>query len=232
MSCVELSTFRASHLVVPHAGCAHCWCRVVTVTAALQLPEITELEPLEAKLPRIEPDAMSFLQSTLRYEPASRASCVDLLSSPFFEGFEEWFMPVRQAIRAHMHAPPPPWGTALAEYPAASWLCFCGVDVGVLFLCVMGCPWPLVVRRRVVGQQLTEAIEKDNASMVIKKKKKRSDRDRRTSMSKSVPAGADDGKDRGNKSTLLPLELTTMSVTSVGTDGDPLSTRRTKVGSA
>ena len=60
-----------------------------------QLPEVTEVEPLAAKLPMVVDDAMEFLQSTLRYEPSARASCTELLASPFFEGFEEWFLPVR-----------------------------------------------------------------------------------------------------------------------------------------
>jgi serine/threonine protein kinase len=46
------------------------------------------------KLPKIDPDAMDFLKSTLRYEPSARATCDELLAHPFFEGFEEWFAPV------------------------------------------------------------------------------------------------------------------------------------------
>ena len=63
-----------------------CWC--------LQLPDVTDLDPLEVKLPKIDPDAMDFLKSTLRYEPSARATCDELLAHPFFEGFEEWFAPV------------------------------------------------------------------------------------------------------------------------------------------
>ena len=60
----------------------------------LQLPDVTDLDPLEVKLPKIDPDAMDFLKSTLRYEPSARATCDELLAHPFFEGFEEWFAPV------------------------------------------------------------------------------------------------------------------------------------------
>jgi hypothetical protein len=60
----------------------------------VQLPDVTDLDPLESKLPKMEADAMDFLKSTLRYEPGARATCEELLAHPFFEGFEEWFMPV------------------------------------------------------------------------------------------------------------------------------------------
>ncbi len=57
------------------------------------------------KLPKIDPDAMAFLKSTLFYEPECRSSCADLLASRFFEGFEEWFLPVRASVwsRAYAH---------------------------------------------------------------------------------------------------------------------------------
>ena len=144
----------------------------------------------------------------------------------------------------------------------------------------------------VLMQQLAEALEADNASVVIKKKgsKKRGDRERRLSITKCALAAClpsvmqesscggspphaphctvaiiirlctaavasvtrlypvvsfvavpffccacfrsqsshvDPGRDRGT--TLVPLDLTTMSVSSYGTDGDALSTRRTRV---
>ena len=69
-------------------------CGVLFPPLCVQLPEIVDLEPLDVKLPRIDADSMAFLQSTLRYEPSTRATCSELLASPFFEGFEEWFMPV------------------------------------------------------------------------------------------------------------------------------------------
>ena len=82
-------------------------------------------------------------------------------------------------------------------------------------------------------QQLAEAIRKDAEGLAIKKassKKKRSDRERRVSTTKSVSADTEDVKEStGGKFVLAPLGLATMSVTSVGTDGDSLSTRRTTV---
>ena len=44
---------------------------------------------------------------------------------------------------------------------------------------------------------------------------------------RSQSSHVDPGRDRGT--TLVPLDLTTMSVSSYGTDGDALSTRRTRV---
>ncbi len=39
----------------------------------------------------IDPQALSLLRKCLRYEPEERGTCADLLSHPYFEGFEAKF---------------------------------------------------------------------------------------------------------------------------------------------
>eukprot|EP00771_Trimastix_marina_P001851 gnl/Trimastix_PCT/2956.p1 GENE.gnl/Trimastix_PCT/2956~~gnl/Trimastix_PCT/2956.p1 ORF type:complete len:432 (-),score=67.05 gnl/Trimastix_PCT/2956:994-2289(-) len=63
----------------------------------MDIPEAPNVVPLASRFPRLDRDALSFVQACLAYEPEDRPSATELLRHPFFDGFREWYVPELQA---------------------------------------------------------------------------------------------------------------------------------------
>eukprot|EP00116_Pleurobrachia_bachei_P006017 sb/3466279/ len=59
----------------------------------MSIPDPNTREPLETKFPKLAQTSLDFMRDCLVLEPTLRNTCEDLLDSPYFDNFRDWFEP-------------------------------------------------------------------------------------------------------------------------------------------
>ena len=72
------------------------------MVVGVNMPDVTDtdLETLHGRFPNVEPTQLEVMKLCLDYDPDRRATCTELMSCSYFDGFEEQFAPeLEKALR-------------------------------------------------------------------------------------------------------------------------------------